>query len=651
MPVVIRPAQTLKILLVEDNSADARLVREMLYEAQAAHITLVHAERLRQALGYLSREQFNAILLDLSLPDSVGLDTFISARAAAPTSPIVVLTGLLDEEMAVRAVRDGAQDYLVKGQVDGQHLYQSIRYAIERQRVETELRQSEAQFRQLAENIKEAFIIVELGTGRSLYVSPVWEEIWGIKVAELHHNPMLWFRAIHPEDQEQAGVDRRAVEGGEARSSVFRVVRPDKSIRWARTRMFPVFDDAGRVYRLVGLVEDITELRQTEEQFRQAQRMEAVGRLAGGVAHDFNNLLTAILGYADLASSDLVPASPTTAYLHEITKAGESAVNLTRQLLAFSRKQILQPKVIDLNQIVERMDSLLRRLIGEDITLRMRLAAALDSTHADAGQVEQVIMNLAVNARDAMPDGGRLTIETANVELDDEYVTRHPESRVGPHVMLAVSDTGVGMDDVTQRRLFEPFFTTKDAGRGTGLGLATVYGIVKQSQGSIWVYSELGYGSTFKVYLPSVTSALATEEPEPVQVHRALNGTETVLIVEDQADVRSITCETLRRGGYTVLEAGDGAETLARSQVHPGRIHLLFTDVVMRGMSGRQVAQQISAERPDIRVIYTSGYTDDAIVHHGVLEHGLAFLQKPFTTSALLRKVREVLDAEHAPAV
>jgi two-component system cell cycle sensor histidine kinase/response regulator CckA len=642
--------QLLKILLVEDNPADAHLVEELLQETHTSEITLVHARRLQEAVEILGREGFSAILLDLSLPDSAGLETFAAARAAAPNAPILVLTGLLDVEMAVKAVREGAQDFLVKGQLDGQILYQSIRYAIERQRVESELRASEVQFRQLAENIKEAFLVIELPNDKPVYVSPVWEEIWGRPISELQQDPLLFLSAIHPDDQQQVQATRDIVTHGKPANSVFRVIQPDKSIRWVRARMFPVFDGR-RVYRLVGLVEDITQVHLTEQQYRQAQRMEAVGRLAGGVAHDFNNLLTAILGYTELAMFDLDAESPTVGYLREISKAGESAVSLTRQLLAFSRRQILQPQVIDLNQVVQRMDSLLQRLIGEDIALRMSLSTPLEQVHADSGQLEQVIMNLAVNARDAMPEGGQLTIETANIHIGHDYVTQHPGARPGPHVMLAVSDTGVGMDAITQRRLFEPFFTTKDPGRGTGLGLATVYGIVKQSNGSVWVYSEVGHGSTFKIYLPAVATSIDADVRMTVQPATNLSGTETILVVEDQPEVRAVTVETLRRNGYTVIEAADGTETLASSRAYEGHIDLLFTDVVMRGLSGRRIAQEISVERPGIRVIYTSGYTDDAIVQHGVLEPGLAFLQKPFTARALLRKVREILDTPQPPAV
>jgi CheY-like chemotaxis protein len=305
--------------------------------------------------------------------------------------------------------------------------------------------------------------------------------------------------------------------------------------------------------------------------------------------------------------------------------------------------------VIDLNQVLERMDSLLKRVIGEDIVLRTALKTPLAFVHADPGQIEQVVMNLAVNARDAMEQGGQITIETANVDLDESYAAQHPGSQVGPHVMLAVSDTGVGMDDETQRRLFEPFFTTKEPGKGTGLGLATVYGIVKQSRGSVWAYSEVGHGSTFKVYLPAVTGEEAMTPAPPVAM--TLTGTETVLVVEDQAEVRAVIGESLRRHQYTVLEAATGAEALVVSRHPECEIHLLFTDVVMPGLSGRRVAQLVTGERPAIRVLYTSGYTDNAIVHHGVLDSGLAFLEKPYTVEAMLRKVRDVLDADAPPAV
>ena len=385
-------------------------------------------------------------------------------------------------------------------------------------------------------------------------------------------------------------------------------------------------------------------LRQSEEQLRQAQKMESVGRLAGGLAHDFNNLLMVVGGYSQIILGRLGADDPLRGEVEEIAKAGKRAAALTRQLLAFSRKQVLVPKVLDLNAVVTNMESLLRRLIGEDITLRTALSPGLGHVRADPSQIEQVMMNLVVNARDAMPRGGQLTIETANVELGKPYVRRFLTSTPGPHVMLAVSDTGCGMDKATQARIFEPFFTTKEQGQGTGLGLATVYGIVKQSSGGIWVYSEVGKGTTFKVYLPLVEEAPDATGPSTSPAGE-LHGSETILLVEDDEGVRKVTAKILKTHGYTVLEAGRGEEAFRVSGRHDGPISLMVTDVVMPGMSGRELAERLRSSRPGMKVLFISGYTDDTVVRHGVLEARMAFLQKPFTPSVLARKVREVLDA------
>jgi CheY-like chemotaxis protein len=376
--------------------------------------------------------------------------------------------------------------------------------------------------------------------------------------------------------------------------------------------------------------------------------MEAVGKLAGGVAHDFNNLLTAVNGHSELAMRRLEPDDPLYRKLEAIKKAGERAAALTRQLLAFSRKQILQPKVLDLNQVVFEMNKMLQPLIGEDVDLFTRLTPDLGKVKADPGQIEQVLMNLTVNARDAMLKGGRLTIETANVYLDEGYVRHHAAVVAGWYVMLAVSDNGCGMDDVTQERIFEPFFTTKEVGKGTGLGLSTVYGIVKQSGGHIWVYSEVGRGTTFKVYLPCVDKS--TEEPElSTDETKVLVGTETVLLVEDEEMVRDMAKEILQESGYQVLEAKHGHEALLVAEHHHGPIHLMLSDVVMPQMSGRELAEQLTPLRGEMKVLYMSGYTDDAIVHHGVLDEGMAFIGKPFTPGALARKVRETLNTVVCP--
>jgi PAS domain S-box-containing protein len=402
-------------------------------------------------------------------------------------------------------------------------------------------------------------------------------------------------------------------------------------------------DAAGSPRYFISTVEDVTGRVRLEGQLRQGQKMEAVGRLAGGIAHDFNNLLTVIIGYSDLVLHQLEPGAPVRGDVEEIRHAGKSAAALTQQLLAFSRRQILQPQILDLNAIVTHMGELLRRLIGEDVELRTRLAEPLDRVCADAGQVEQIVMNLALNARDAMPQGGSLTVETANEELDARWVAQHPGASEGHHVMLAISDTGIGMDQEVQAHLFEPFFTTKEPGKGTGLGLATVYGIVKQSGGSIFVYSEPGHGTTIKIFLPRTQQAADPADGlRAAPPHRG--GTETILLVEDQDAVRLVTRKILGHHGYTVLEAAGGAEALSLLEKHDGHVHLLLTDVIMPGLSGRDLAERLAAGRPHLRVLYTSGYTDDTVVLRRMLDAGVAFLQKPYTPDVLLGRVRDLLD-------
>ncbi|MCI0702738.1 MAG: ATP-binding protein, partial [Planctomycetia bacterium] len=399
-------------------------------------------------------------------------------------------------------------------------------------------------------------------------------------------------------------------------------------------------DETGLPKLVTAVVIDMTERKKLEEQFRQAQKMEAIGRLAGGVAHDFNNLLTVINGYGQMLLDRLPSTDLTRDLVQEMTAAGERAAGLTAQLLAFSRKAIVEPKVLDLNEVVTQSAKLLRRLIGEDVVLATALAPNLDRVKADPTQVEQVILNLAVNAKDAMPRGGKLTIETRGLRLREEDRALYPDLPQGRYVQLAVSDTGVGMSEEVKSRLFEPFFTTKEQGKGTGLGLAVVHGAVKQSGGRVDVYSELGIGTTFKILLPAVTAAV----PASGTVRLAPKGAETVLLVEDEAGVRKFGRLALETQGYTVLEAAGGEEALRIAERHAGPIHLLVTDVVMPRMGGREVAEAVRARHAGLKVLYVSGYTDDAVVRHGIVDETDAFLQKPFTPLALARKVRMVLD-------
>jgi PAS domain S-box-containing protein len=452
----------------------------------------------------------------------------------------------------------------------------------------------------------------------------------------------MTIRDIRPAEDVASIVEHFEKEPrGPQDSGVWRHRKKDGTVIEVEFVSHPVVFD-GHEAQLV-LSVDVTERRLLELQFRQSQKMEAVGQLAGGVAHDFNNLLTAILGYADLLASRPGMERPALGEIEEIRKAGERAAGLTRQLLAFSRRQVMEPVVLRVNDLVANLEKMLRRLIGEDLDLVTRLDPSIGNVRADPGQLEQVVMNLAVNARDAMPRGGKLTIETSDVDLDEAYAQRHAPVQPGRFVMIAVNDTGEGMDAATQARIFEPFFTTKEKEKGTGLGLSTVYGIVKQSGGYIWVYSELGKGTTFKVYLPRVEDAASARQPRPVLESRV--GTETLLLVEDDLAVRKLSRKILERVGYKVLEAESGRKALELARHATGGIPLVVTDLVMPDMSGTELAAELTALYPEIRVLFMSGYTDDAVVRHGLLAAGRAFLQKPFTPDSFTRKVREILDA------
>jgi len=539
----------------------------------------------------------------------------------------------------------------------------------------------------IVENIPHMIFVKEATGLRFTRINRAGEALLGTTRAELLGRGDF---DLFPSEQAEAfqAKDREVLRGRAALDVAEEPILTPRGQRWLHTKKIPLLDAEGRPAFLLGISEDITlqremadavrrahedlelrvqertaeltranldlqreihereqaeaALRASEEQLRQAQKLDAIGRLAGGVAHDFNNLLSVILGYAQVMAGELASDDPKRAYVQEIHTAGLRASELTRQLLAFARKQVLLPRVLDLNEVVSDMARMLKRIIGEDIDLRLQPAADLDLTRLDPHQVEQIVMNLVVNARDAMPRGGKLTIETRNVVVGEEFAREHLGVDAGPYVVLAVTDTGQGMDATTKARIFEPFFTTKDLGVGTGLGLSTVFGIVQQSGGSIWVYSELGHGTTFKVYFPATIEK--AQVPTAAVTTGGGRGSETVLLVEDEPQVRVLLRRLLEREGYTVLVAENAAEAVGVSDSFGEKIDVLLTDVVMPKTSGTELASDLSAKRPDMRVLFMSGYTDNAMVHHGVFPEGAEFLQKPVVVDSLTRKLRDVLD-------
>ncbi len=639
--------ESLRVLVVEDRAEDAELA---IRELRRAEVTC-ETERVDSAASFrraLPSFKPDVVLADYTVPGFGGMAALEILQTEAPGIPLIIVTGSLDEETAAECIKSGAADYVLKTNLI--RLPSAVRGALafaqsqaDTQAAESALRISERRFRALVEESWDAIALFG-PDGTILYGSPATTRLLGYELREfVGRNAM---ELIHPDDRSAVLLRLEEVTTEPRRRVQVAARVQHKNGHWRNLEgvLTNLLDDPS-IRAIVNNYRDVTDRRILEEQVILAQKMEAIGRLAGGVAHDFNNILTAIGGYTDLLLADLAPDDKRRRDVEEIHRAADRAAALTHQLLAFSRRQVLQPKVISLNALVPDIEKMLRRLIGEDILFATVLHPKAGNVRADPGQLEQVIVNLAVNARDAMPKGGRLTIETRNVELDESYTTDHPNVKPGHYVMLAVTDTGVGMNEETKARIFEPFFTTKVRGKGTGLGLATVYGIVQQTGGHIWPYSEPGQGTTMRVYLPRVDRRADPIEHPLETTPTALRGTETILLVEDEAPVRSITRQLLQRNGYTVLEASDGQTALALVDAaqHGRHVDLLLTDVIMPGMSGRELAAELMARRPALRVLFMSGYTDDAVVRHGMLEPGLAYLEKPFRPPTLLRKVREVL--------
>ena len=641
-------SQPLRLLIVEDSEDDCALLLGHLRRQGVAvqHVRVETAEAMRTAL---LKCPWDAIVSDYSLPTFGAMAARAVLNEVGHDLPFIIVSGTIGEETAVAALKAGAHDFVTKGNLSrlGPALEREMRDAEDRRR----RRSAETALLDTRERMRFALEAAGVGTWESdattgsVVWSEVLERLHGLAPGAFGGTFDAFLAVIHPSDRDrvrdQIGRSLQTRTNGRIE---YRVIWSDQSVHWIAGIGYTFYDSNGRPLRAVGIGIDITVQKELEVQLLQSQKMESVGNLAGGIAHDFNNLLTAISGYCQLLSERRLHAAAL-GDLAEIRIAVDRAAALTHQLLAFSRRQVMAPQVVNLNRIVFDMAPMLRRLIEEHIHFDFRLAEDVAAVNVDPNQIEQVLMNLAVNARDAMPQGGTLTVETANETFDAGYVQTHLDVRPGPHVMLTVSDTGEGIPREIQNRLFEPFFTTKAKGHGTGLGLATVYGIVKQSGGHIAVESKPGAGAAFKLYFPCAA------EPEPVQEvvtphtrrRTDLKGTETILVVEDDQRLRALDERILKRYGYEVLVAASANDALRICTEHDGPIHAVLTDVVMPGGSGRTIGDWIMEHKPTTKVVYMSGYTDDVILHHGILESSVQFLQKPFSPEALARKLRETL--------
>ena len=637
-------SQSYQILFIGEDTSRTQAYMQMLQGAEGVSFEVEKESNWQAALSRLvsgapDSSLPHAILWELSASDEADLASLRNSASLQRCVPFVLLISRNQEQLGKTVLEAGASEYLVSETLNKDLLQRTLRYAVERNRAETSVRQCEKRFEDLFENTKDILFTMDL-EGNVTSVNKAAEEVMGWPRNEALQKNIKGL--VAPEHAVLCGeVMRRIVSGEPLQHFEIAMLRKDgrKVLLEASARLIR---SNGNKDCVQGIARDVTERRQLENMVRQSQKLEAIGRLSGGLAHDFNNLLCVINGHTELLTEALQPGDPSIRSVTQIRKAADSAAALTRQLLAFSRRQVFHPQVVDLNVIVTETERLLNRLIDEHIEFHTALDPALGRVMVDPVQVEQVIINLVLNARDAMPKGGKLTIETSNLDLEEDHDSKFSQIPAGKYVVLALTDTGCGMSEETQSRIFEPFYTTKEMGKGTGLGLATVYGIVKQSGGFIWVYSEESRGTTFKVYLPRVASPLT--KGRPTRLSDISKGTETILVVEDAEPLRALTKEFLTACGYTVLDAANGDEAIQIAQSYAGTIDLLLTDVVMPRLGGKPLVEQMAQVRPHTRVLYMSGYPNDGIVQAGILANGVALLEKPFTRELLSNRVRQVLD-------
>ena len=624
------------ILLVEDNQGDAELMDILLEGIPDQNYVVTNVQRLAQALELIQTAQYDLVILDLGLPDSNGLDTLRPLVAVAADLPIVVLTGLQDESLGSEAVKAGAQDFLNKGQISSQMLARVLRYACERKQAEIARRNSELKFQTILDALDVQVLLMDT-KNRIQWSNRKVREVFGQPQEQIIGKFCfeLW--------QNQDGFCAECpVEKVKATNTPQVTFRHQRNKRFWDIKACPIVNEQGEITGIVELMTDVSERIQLEEQFYQAQKMEAVGRLAGGVAHDFNNMLSVILGYAEMARLAATEGSQFAEYADEILEAGRRSADLVRQLLAFSRKDHISPQIINCNAHIDNSQKMLKRLVGDDIEIRFRPTADLWNVKLDPTQLDQIIVNLVVNSRDAIIGVGLVALATGNVVLDEEYCRMHVYSSPGEYVLLTVSDTGLGMTKEVLAKMFEPFFTTKKLGRGTGLGMSTIFGIVKQNGGIIETYSEVDHGTTIKIYFPR--SREEAIEQAIISKYSPGVGNETILVVDDDPAILRICRSMLVQSGYQVLTSNDPINAIQQVKTHTGKIDLLISDTIMPHMNGKELKEAIDEFCPEIEILFMSGYTADIISSQGILVEGVNFLQKPFTRDRLHRKVREVLD-------